>query len=131
METLWVHCVCVIAESAAVAGAIQALDIAFPKDDGTPRDTAQPESYAVKLSATGSDPTTHYGSSFVVTEAIRETLEGMGLASIPGITYWRVNSETGLLETTNHAESIPSIGQTWNWENCLSAMELNPIQRMI
>ena len=86
MPTEWIHAVHVICDAASIDGAIAALDIAFPKDDGTPRNPATPELYGCSLSADGTAPSTHYGSSFVVTEPIRQRLEGLGLAQTPGIS---------------------------------------------
>lgn len=126
-QTLWEHQVFVLGESSAMVGAIAALDIAFPCDDGSPRDTAHPEKYASKYSANGQLPATHYGAAFVVTEAIRANLEGMGLAQTPGITYWRTSNPEGILTATNHTGSQAQVGQPFAWADCLAAISLQPI----
>ena len=123
-ETIWIHQVFVIGEAASMPGAIAALDIAFPCDDGSPRDAAHPEHYASKYSANGQLPATHYGAAFVVTEPIRANLESMGLANTPGITYWRTSNPEGILATTNHVGSRPQIGQPFAWSDCLAKMNL-------
>ena len=46
MSTNWKYTVHVICSAESMPGAIQALDIAFPKDDGTPRDASQPQQMA-------------------------------------------------------------------------------------
>jgi hypothetical protein len=122
MATLWEHQVFVICHSAAIGGAIQALDIAFPRDDGQPRDPAQPTQVGTALSGGNG---TYYGAAFSVTEQIRETLEGLGLASVPGVTYWRCGNLSGLLTATNHAGSINKVGQAFGWNECLSALGLS------
>lgn len=124
MPTQWEHQVFVICAEASIGGAIQALDIAFPRDDGKPRDPAKPEQVGCRLNGPGGS--IYYGAAFSVTEQIRETLEGLGLASVPGVTYWRCGNPSGLLTTTNHAGSMPSIGQPWDWFSCLNAIGLTP-----
>jgi hypothetical protein len=121
MATAWEHQVFVICHSAAIGGAIQALDIAFPRDDGQPRNPAMPEQVGCRLTGAGG---TYYGAAFSVTEPIRVTLEGLGLANVPGVTYWRCRNPSGLLATTNHPSSVPSIGQPWGWQQCLTAQGL-------
>jgi len=101
MPTLWVHTVHVICAADAMPGAIGALDLAFPCDDKTPRNTAHPERYGCQLSADGKTPATHYGASFSVTEEIRQRLEAMGLDKTPGINYWRCSNPEGILQTSN------------------------------
>ena len=123
-KTIWAHQVFVIGEAAAMANAIQALDIAFPCDDGSPRDASHPEKYGSKYSANGQLPATHYGAAFVVTEPIRANLESMGLANTPGITYWRCSNPDGFLTKTNNIASQEQIGQSWAWEDCLAKMNL-------
>lgn len=127
MSTIWVHQVYVLGEAAAMPGAIAALDIAFPCDDGSLRDAAHPEYYAAKYSANGQAPATHYGAAFVVTEPIRQSLEELGLNQTPGITYWRCSNPEGILATTNHASSVNHIGESWDWENCLNGIGLKNI----
>lgn len=121
MPTAWEHQVFVICHSSAIGGAIQALDIAFPRDDGQPRSPAQPLQVGCQLTGTGGN---YYGAAFSVTEQIRETLEGLGLANVPGVTYWRCGNPSGLLTATNHAGSLGSIGQPFSWQDCLSALSL-------
>lgn len=128
MVTIWENQVFVIGEAAAMPGAIAALDVAFPKDDGQPRDPAKPEEVGRQLSANGQAPATHYGAAFSVTETIRENLEGMGLAQTPGITYWRCSNPEGVLVATNHSASQVSIGQPWDWQQCLAAVGLQTVQ---
>lgn len=127
MATTWEHMVFVIGEAAAMPGAIQALDIAFPCDDGASRDPSHPELYGCQLSANGQLPATHYGSAFVVTEQIRQSLEKLGLANVPGITYWRASNPEGILTATNHAPSQAAIGSSWEWDQCLAALALQPV----
>lgn len=131
MQTIWIHQVYVIAETAAMPGAIQALDIAFPCDDGQPRDPSKPELYGSKYSASGELPVTHYGSAFVVTEPIRQNLESMGLDTTPGITYWRASNPEEILASSNHPASLAHIGEVWTWQECLSAMGLQPVNEKI
>jgi len=127
MSTIWIYQVYVIAENAAMPGAIQALDIAFPCDDGQPRDPSKPELYGSKYSATGELPVTHYGSAFVVTEAIRQNLESMGLDTTPGITYWRASNPEGILAASSLPADQAKVGEPWAWEDCLASMALKPI----
>jgi len=101
MTTDWVHLVHVICAADAMAGAVAALDVAFPCDDGQPRDTAHPDRYGSALSADGKAPATHYGASFSVTEEIRQRLEVLGLAQTPGVSYWRCTNPGGVLESSN------------------------------
>lgn len=124
MSTQWEHQVFVVCHSAAIGGAITALDVAFPRDDGQPRNPALPGQVGCQLTGAGG---TYYGAAFSVTEHIRVTLEGLGLASVPGVTYWRCGNPSGLLTTTNHPASIPSIGQPWDWQNCLTALGLTQV----
>ena len=131
MPTIWIHQVYVIGEAAAMPGAIAALDISFPCDDGSPRDAAHPEHYASKYSANGQAPATHYGAAFVVTEPLRQTLEEMGLNQVPGITYWRTSNPEGILTATNHAGTIAHIGQPFAWADCLTALGLVNVQDVI
>jgi hypothetical protein len=127
MSTIWIHQVYVIAENASMPGAIQALDIAFPCDDGQPRDASHPEYYGAKYSASGNLPATHYGAAFVVTEPIRENLESMGLDTTPGITYWRATNPEGILTATSVPNDKTKVGQPWTWDDCLTSMSLQPI----
>lgn len=127
MSTQWVHQVFVIGVAEAMPGAIAALDIAFPCDNGQPRDPAKPELVGCKLSASGEAPATHYGAAFSVTEAIRENLEGMGLAQTPGITYWRCSNPEGILTATNNQPSIANIGQPWDWQQSLAVAGLQNV----
>lgn len=126
MPTLWEHQVHVISLAQAMPGAIAALDIAFPCDDGAPRNPATPELYGCKLSANGLEPATHYGSSFAVTEAIRQALESMGLDDTPGITYWRCGNPDGILHASNYPDQAIDI--PWNFDACVSAMGLQRVQ---
>lgn len=128
MATQWVHQVFVIGAAESMPGAIAALDIAFPRDDGQPRDSSKPEEVGCQLSANGQAPATHYGAAFSVTEAIRENLEGMGLAATPGIVYWRCSNPAGILTTTNYPASQANIGQPWDWQQCLAALGLQTVQ---
>ena len=129
MPTQWIHQVLVLGSTESMPGAIAALDIAFPRDDGLPRNPAKPEDVGCKLSSNGQSPTSHYGAAFSVTETIRENLEGMGLAVTPGIVYWRCSNPGGILETTNHPSSEASIGQPWDWQQCLAAVGLQAVSR--
>lgn len=124
MPTIWQHKVFVISAAASMPGAIAALDIAFPRDDGQPRNPAKPDEVGCQLSNDGQAPATHYGAAFSVTESIRENLENIGLAQTPGIVYWRCSNPEGILATTNHPASQVSIGQPWDWQKCLDAVEL-------
>lgn len=126
MLTRWEHAVHVICTGDAIGGAIAALDIAFPCDDGVPRNPATPELYGCQLSASGAEPATHYGSSFVVTEAIRAHLESLGLASVPGVTYWRCTNPGGVLVASNHAESTP--GSQFSFDDAAAALGLQRVQ---
>lgn len=128
MATIWEHEVFVVGAAASMPGAIAALDIAFPRDDAQPRDPAKPEEVGCQLSDGGQAPATHYGAAFSVTEPIRENLEGMGLAQTVGITYWRCSNPEGILETTNYPASQASIGQPWDWQQCLAAVGLQSVQ---
>jgi hypothetical protein len=110
-------------------GAIAALDIAFPCDDGTPRNPANPANYGQELSATGVDPVTSYGAAFCVTEPIREALEAIGLASTPGVSYWRCRNPEGILAATNDPLSESKIGEAWSYADSLTAAGLVPVVR--
>jgi len=112
-------------------GAIAALDIAFPCDDGTPRNPANPANYGQELSATGADPVTSYGAAFCVTEEIREALEAIGLASTPGVSYWRCSNPEGVLMATNDPLSESKIGEAWSYADSLAAMNLQNVTREI
>ena len=127
MSTIWVHQVFVIGSAESMPGAVAALDIAFPCDDGQPRNQAEPELVGCKLSANGLAPATYYGAAFSVTEAIRENLEGLGLAQTPGITYWRSSNPEGILIATNHGPSQASIGQPWDWQQSMAAVGLQAV----
>lgn len=126
MPTHWEHAVHVICTAEAIGGAIAALDIAFPCDDGVPRNPATPELYGCQLSADGTAPATHYGSSFVVTEEIRARLESLGLASVSGVTYWRCTNPGGVLVASNHAESMP--GAQFSFDDAAAALGLQRVQ---
>ena len=126
MPTSWEHQVHVIALAQAMPGAIAALDIAFPCDDGAPRNPATPELYGCKLSANGLEPATYYGSSFVVTESIRQALESMGLDDTPGISYWRCGNPDGILHASNYPDQ--EIDIPWTFDACVSAMGLQRVQ---
>lgn len=128
MSTIWEHHVFVVGESSFMPAAISAIDIAFPRDDKEPRNQSKPLEIANPLSANGQLPTTHYGAAFSVTETIRENLEEMGLAETPGIIYWRCSNPEGILVTTNHPASQASIGQPWDWQQCLTAVGLQTVQ---
>jgi hypothetical protein len=128
-QTIWRHQVFVISAAEAMPGAIAALDIAFPCDDGAPRNPANPAQYGQELSANGADPVTHYGAAFCVTEEIRLALESIGLASTPGVSYWRASNPEGILTATNHAPSVASIGQSWAWDQSLAAVSVVPVVR--
>lgn len=128
MATQWKHQLYVVGASASMPGAIAALDIAFQRDDGQPRDPSKPQEVGCLLSANGQAPATHYGAAFSVTETIRENLEGLGLAETPGIVYWRCSNPYGILATTNHPASQASIGQPWDWQQCLAAVGLQTVQ---
>lgn len=130
-QTLWAHQVFVIGEAASMPGAIAALDIAFPCDDGSPRDAAHPEKYASRYSANGQLPATHYGAAFVVTEDIRQSLESMGLDSTPGIAYWRASNPGEILAASNLPASLAHVGEPWTWQDCLTAMSLQPVSEPI
>jgi len=125
--TIWIHEVFVTVEAGAMSGAISALDIAFPCDDGAPRDQSQPDLYGCQLSANGQLPVTHYGSAFVITEPIRQNLESMGLDTTPGITFWRASNPEGILAASSLPADQAKVGQPWAWENCLASMSLQPI----
>jgi hypothetical protein len=126
MSTLWEHQVHVIALAQAMPGAIAALDIAFPCDDGAPRNSATFELYGCKLSANALEPATHYGSSFVVTEAIRARLESMGLAQTPGIAYWRCGNPDEILHASNYPDQTTGI--SWSFDASVSVMGLQRVQ---
>ena len=126
MTTDWVHAVHVICAADAKPGAIAALDIAFPCDDGAPRDTAHPERQGCKLSSNGQEPATHYGASFSVTEEIRQRLEGLGLAQTPGVSYWRCNNPEGILQASNWPNQ--QIDIPWDFNQCVNVMGLKRVE---
>jgi hypothetical protein len=107
------------------------LDIAFPCDDGAPRDPTQPERYGCQLSSSGQLPASSYGATFVVTEEIRQRLEDLGLAQTPGIVYWRSSNPESILVATNRPDDQGFIGQPWAWQDCLNALGLLPIEPVI
>jgi len=127
MPTQWVHTVHVICASESMAGAIAALDVAFPCDDGAPRDTAHPERYGCQLSANGKAPATHYGASFSVTEEIRQRLEGLGLAQTPGVSYQRCTNPGGVLVASNHP-AAPAPGTVWDFDASAAALGLKRVE---
>lgn len=127
MSTIWQHQIFVIGAAAAASGVIAALDVAFPRDDGQPRDPSKVLDVACPMSASGTSPITHYGSSFVITEAIRLKLDGLGLPATPGVLFWRCSNPDGILTATNHPGSLASVGQSWAWQNCQDAAGLKQV----
>jgi hypothetical protein len=125
MPTIWVHNVHVICASASMPGAIAALDIAFPCDDGMPRDLTHPERYGCALSVDGNEPATHYGASFSVTEEIRQRLESLGLAQTPGVSYWRCSNPDGVLESSNWPGQ--QVGMAFGFDDATVAMALKRV----
>lgn len=128
MSTAWAHQFIVVISSSVVGAVLTALDAIYPKDDGTARDPATPTRYAKPLSATGTGSPTHYLSTFPVTESIRVALDAAGLDALPGVTFWRCDSSTGLLALTNHVPSQSSVGQSFTHANALTALSLQIIQ---
>lgn len=128
MSTDWQYRVFVLCHEDSIVSAIQALDVAFPCDDLQARDPSKPELLSLPLSESGQSPPTHFGSSFSVTEQLRQTLEGMGLANTPGVLYWRMNANNGQLQTTNHQGSQSLIGQEINWNQILDLCNLKEIE---
>lgn len=126
MNTIWQHTVYVICSADSISGAIAALDLAFPRDDGIARDPSKPEEYSCLLSASGIFPATHYGSSFSITEIIRQQLEDLGLAQTPGISYWRVSNPDGILQSSNWPNQ--QIGIPFIFDDALSVMGLKRSQ---
>lgn len=126
MPTEWQHTVHVVCVANAMPGAIAALDIAFPCDNGAARNPSTPEQYGCRLSADGKTPVTHYGAIFSVTEEIRQQLEGLGLHQAPGVSYWRTSNPDGIL----HASNWPNqqIGAVWSFEDALAAVGLKRIE---
>lgn len=125
MATIWIHNVHVICSSASMPGAIAALDIAFPCDDGAPRDPSHPERYGCQLSVDGNEPATHYGASFSVTEEIRQRLESLGLASTPGVSYWRCSNPGGVLESSNWPGQ--QVGMSFGFDDAVAVMGLKRV----
>jgi len=125
--TEWIYSVHVICAAESMSGAVTALDVAFPCDDGAPRDTAHPERYGCALSVDGKEPATHYGASFSVTEEIRQRLEGLGLAQTPGVSYWRCTNPGGVLVASNQP-SAPAAGTPWNFDASAAALGLQRVQ---
>lgn len=119
MATTWEHEVHVICHQSVFGAALAALDVAFPTDDGSPRNPVEPAKYGTLLTGPGGN---YYGASFPVTESRRVALEGAGLAVVPGIYYWRCTNPGGLLSTTNHPASAARIGSAFSWVDCLTAI---------
>lgn len=127
MPTQWIHAVHVICATDAMPGAVAALDLAFPCDDGLPRNPSTPEAYGCALSATGEAPATHYGASFCVTEEIRQRLEGLGLAQTPGVSYWRCTNPGGVLVASNQPDA-PAPGTAWDFDAGVAAVNLKRVE---
>ena len=131
MSTLFEHQVFVIGTAAVAPNVIVALDQAFPRDDGVARNPADITMVACPMSESGLGPATHYGAAFSITEKIRSKLEGMGLASAPGVMYWRCNNPGGELTATNHEQSKLRIGENWDWEKCIRESGIKQLSVLI
>jgi hypothetical protein len=129
--TEWVYTYHVVVVAPAAPALIAALDSLFPKDDGVPRIPTEPWRYAVKLSATGTEPATHYGSSFTVTEDLKDAFEAGGLAAFPGLKYWRVDSLTQSLIASNTNDGDYQVGDPVSFNSCVVAENLQRIQPVL
>lgn len=131
MTTEWIYTYHVIVAAPAAPALITALDQLFPCDDGVPRNATEPWRYAVKLSPTGTGNVTHYGSSFTVTAELKEAFEAGGLATFPGLKYWRTNSLTSALIASNNNDGDIVVGDPVSFNACVAAEGLQRIQPVV
>lgn len=124
MGTIWVYSISVICTKEASPSILQALDIAFPCDDGQPRDVNSPQKYGCSLSIDGLDPVTHYGAQFVVTEEILNAIAQVGLPAAQGVVFWRTGNPDGILQATSSPNDMDKVGQIWTWTDCINSAGL-------
>lgn len=115
----------VILASALIPQAFAVLDQVLPLESGA-RNPATPTAYSTALSASGSSPPTHYGTSLDLTDSARLELLASGIASVQGVSYWRTNLGQSLEATNSQTASCPP-GNQWLWANCLTDANLKTI----
>lgn len=81
----------------------------------------QGDAFTVALSASGSQPASHYGLYTSATDAMVEAM-ATALPQIGGASYWRHDIE-GRLVASNVTQAD---GQAWGWEQSLAAAGLLP-----
>jgi len=128
MGTQWEHMLFVFCSPGSLQDAISALDLAYPRDDGIPRDTGLSSEFGPGFGESPSGPIQFYGVAIVATEEIRALLESTGIGSNSGVKYWRTTNPGGLLVTTNHQPSVESIGLPWGWKDCVSSLGLVAVE---
>lgn len=115
----------VILASALIQQAFAVLDQVIPLESGA-RNPATPTAYSTALSASGSNPPTHYGTTLDLTDSDRLDLLGTGIASVEGVSYWRTNLGQSL-EATNSQTAHSMPGDLWLWDDCLTDASLDII----
>jgi hypothetical protein len=115
----WNWRVVIVVPSSAKAAAEQAaraVNSSGPDYEG--------DAFTTPLSASGSNPPTHWG---LYTSATDEMVEGMAdaLPQIGGAMFWR-HGVDGLLAASNVTQET---GQAWGWSQSLAAAGLADIQQ--
>jgi len=117
MTYLWQVAIIVPAASKdAAEQAARAINSGGPNYDG--------EAFNVLLSASGSDPASHFG---LCTSATDQMVAAMFdcLALIPGALYWRTDIE-GVLVASNVTAAE---NQPWEWPDSLDAAGLRAVEK--
>ena len=123
MATIYQHRIFVIVDSASMPGVLSAFDAIYPREDGEPR-TGSNNEFGLGLNATGTGSPTHYGAVFSVTESVRQAMDAANLDQAAGVSFWRATNPESVLVTTNNAASQDNIGDPWQWQDCLDAVNL-------
>lgn len=123
MATIYQHRIFVIVASAAMPAVLSAFDAIYPREDGLPR-TGENNEFGLGLNSTGSGSPTHYGAVFAVTESVRSAMDAANLDQAAGVSFWRASNPEGILITTNDVTSQSRIGDPWQWQDCLNAVNL-------
>jgi len=86
-------------------------------------DPAQPsaevECFSMRLSASGAEPPTHFGTYTSATEEIVQEMASM-LPQISGVMFWR-HGVGGDLQASNVTDPT---GQPWGWQESMAAAGL-------
>lgn len=123
MATIYQHRIFVIVASASMPAVLSAFDAIYPREDIEPR-TGSSNEFGLGLNATGAGSPTHYGAVFAVTESVRSAMDAANLDQAAGVSFWRASNPESILITTNNAASQASIGDPWQWQDCLGAVGL-------